>query len=347
MTANARDGPARSCTPRTMSTQPPAHDMPALLAAHPRRVDGTEVRERIDDAWCSVRSGVHRPGRRAHRRQGTVSTVLAEVALPGPIRSQHAAYGVHPALLDACFQSVVAHPDVQARSAAVPAVAVGCPPATRLRSYPQCPLLLHAGDQSRRRRGRGRPRCAGRARNSPADRAWGCDSAAGPPRMTTRDRVLGERLLTIEWQQRALPEVDLADAGAWLLISTSDTADVLATALTDALKSTARNALRCAGRSMPTIWPTPNCCATTSVPADSPVWSSSPDPRTATPMSSVRVRGGEYVHHLVRIARELPEIPGESPRLYLVTRNAQTVLPDDRGQPGAGRAAWSDAGDRH
>ena len=35
--------------------------------------------------------------------------------------------------------------------------------------------------------------------------------------------------------------------------------------------------------------------------------------------------GREYVQHLVRITRELPEIPGEAPRLYVVTRNAQTV----------------------
>ena len=39
--------------------------------------------------------------------------------------------------------------------------------------------------------------------------------------------------------------------------------------------------------------------------------------------------GGEYVRHLVRIARELPEVPGGAPRLYLVTRNAQPVLADD------------------
>ena len=36
------------------------------------------------------------------------------------------------------------------------------------------------------------------------------------------DRVLAERLLTIEWQQRELPEVEHADAGTWLLVSTSD-----------------------------------------------------------------------------------------------------------------------------
>ena len=52
----------------------------------------------------------------------------------------------------------------------------------------------------------------------------------------SRDRVLNERLLTIEWQQRELPEEDHVHAGAWLLISTSDAAHLLATGLTDALK---------------------------------------------------------------------------------------------------------------
>jgi polyketide synthase 5 len=40
-------------------------------------------------------------------------------------------------------------------------------------------------------------------------------------------------------------------------------------------------------------------------------------------------RGRDHVHHLVRIARELPDIPGEPPRLYMVTRNAQTVVDGD------------------
>ncbi|MGH3561000.1 MAG: zinc-binding dehydrogenase, partial [Mycobacterium sp.] len=39
--------------------------------------------------------------------------------------------------------------------------------------------------------------------------------------------------------------------------------------------------------------------------------------------------GREYVQHLVRIVRELPDLPGEPRRLYVVTRNAQTVLSND------------------
>ena len=49
-------------------------------------------------------------------------------------------------------------------------------------------------------------------------------------------------------------------------------------------------------------------------------------PKNGNPDEECAARGGEYVRHLVRIARELPEVPGEPPRLYVVTRNAQTVL---------------------
>src|SRR4029079_9107744 len=37
----------------------------------------------------------------------------------------------------------------------------------------------------------------------------------------------------------------------------------------------------------------------------------------------------ESVQHLVRITRELPDIPNELPRLYVVTRNTQTVVASD------------------
>ncbi len=43
-----------------------------------------------------------------------------------------------------------------------------------------------------------------------------------------RDRMLTERLLTIDWQQQELPEADAADAGSWLLITTPNADDLLA-----------------------------------------------------------------------------------------------------------------------
>ena len=74
--------------------------------------------------------------------------MLAEVALPGSIRSQQSAYGVHPALLDACFQSVAAHPGVgRSPGGAGLLLPLGVRRAPRLRSRPHRPLLLYEGDQ--------------------------------------------------------------------------------------------------------------------------------------------------------------------------------------------------------
>ena len=58
-------------------------------------------------------------------------------------------------------------------------------------------------------------------------------------------------------------------------------------------------------------------------------WSCSPTSRQRW-TKRVWPRGREHVRHLVRIARELPELPAEPPRLYVVTRAAQAVLPDDQ-----------------
>jgi polyketide synthase 5 len=52
-------------------------------------------------------------------------------------------------------------------------------------------------------------------------------------------------------------------------------------------------------------------------------------PRNGNPDEECAVHGGEGVRHMVRIVRELAEIAGESPRLYVVTTNARTVLADD------------------
>ena len=61
---------------------------------------------------------------------------------------------------------------------------------------------------------------------------------SGASKSGDRDRVLDERLLTIEWQQRdAARRRTEPTPGSWLLITTSDAADLLATRLTDALKA--------------------------------------------------------------------------------------------------------------
>ena len=104
--------------------QPSAHDLEALLTAHPCRLEGDELRARFHER--GVQFGPAFSGlAAAHVGEETSSTVLAEVALHKSIRTQQAGYGVHPALLDACFQSVAAHPAVQQRQRR-PVVAVVC-----------------------------------------------------------------------------------------------------------------------------------------------------------------------------------------------------------------------------
>ncbi|CKQ85165.1 polyketide synthase [Mycobacterium tuberculosis] len=50
---------------------------------------------------------------------------------------------------------------------------------------------------------------------------------------------------------------------------------------------------------------------------------------TGTPHQGSADRGAEYVRRLVGIARELSDLPGAVPRMYVVTRGAQRVLADD------------------
>ncbi|BBZ72402.1 polyketide synthase [Mycobacterium paraseoulense] len=303
---------------------PPAHDISALLAAHPGREDGAEVRRRLDER--GIRYGQAFSGLAAlHTGEGATRTVLAEVKLPGQIRSQQDAYGVHPALLDACFQSVAAHPELRALGEDVLALPLGL---RRLRSY----------DAARRAR-----YCYTRVTKADASgveadlemldengvvllAVQGLRLGAGASESDHDERLLAKRSLTIEWRQRELPEAEHDNPGAWLVVGT--TADTVAP-MGDALKQL--------GAQCTTMcWP-PHADHTLNrerlrdqlraggfgglVIATGPGEGGSGD---RSPLL-----GLEAVQHLVRVTRELPDIPGELPRLYVVTRNAQTVVASD------------------
>jgi polyketide synthase 5 len=305
---------------------PPARDVSALLAAHPLREDGAEVRRRLD--LRGVRYGPAFAGLAAvHTSAEAAGTVLVEVALPRQIRSQQDAYGIHPALLDACFQSVAAAPEVAALGEDALALPLGI---RRLRSY--------AAARSARY-------CYTRVTKVGADGVeadldvldehgtvllgvHGLHLGAGASRHGHDDQVLGQRLLTVEWRQRDLPRVDDVDAGTWLLIDTA-TADTLGTSLTDALKD--------AGAQCITMcWP----LHADHVPNVEQIGAHLRDggvagvvilmaPPTGDGEAQSVGLGCEYVQHLTRITRELPEDAGALPRLYAVTRNAQTVVAGD------------------
>ncbi|MDF3339946.1 sulfolipid-1 biosynthesis phthioceranic/hydroxyphthioceranic acid synthase [Mycolicibacterium septicum] len=307
--------------------QPPAYDMSAVVAAHPCDEDGAEVRNRVGQhgiqygpaftGLVTVRTG-----------EAEARTVLAEVALPRSIRSQQDAYGVHPALLDACFQSVEAHPDVQALGGDVLGLPLGV---RRLRAYGSarnahyCYTRLIKAD----------------ATGIEADidvldkdgtvllTVQGLRLGTGASGSGHDDQVLSERLLTVEWRQRDLPEVEYAEAGSWLLISASDGPDAATDTLSSILKD---RGAQCTTMSWPNQADDSLTCAelgnhlragrfTAVVVLTSP---NNGDHNDQSPLL-----GREYLRHMVHIARELPEMSGELPRLYVVTRNAQTVVAGD------------------
>lgn len=306
---------------------PPAYDMSALLAAHPCDEDGAEVRNRVGQhgiqygpafaGLVTVRTG-----------EAKARTVLAEVALPRSIRSQQDAYGVHPALLDACFQSVEAHPEVQALGGDVLGLPLGV---RRLRSYGSarnahyCYTRLVSADTS-----------GIEADIDVLDSEGTILLSAQGLRLGTNasgsghdDQVLSERLLTVEWRQRELPEVEYPDAGSWLLISASDSPDAVADRLSELLKATGAQctAMR---------WPDqPDDSLTCAQLGDhlrdgrftAVVILTAPNNGDHTDQSPLL--GRDYVRRLVHITRQLPEMSGELPRLYVVTRNAQTVVAGD------------------
>lgn len=306
--------------------QRPAHDTSALLAAHPDRQDGDEVRSRVDEH--GVTYGPAFTGLAVvHTGEEDTGTVLAEVALPRSIRSQQDAYGVHPALLDACFQSVAAHPEVQSLGTGEMALPLGV---RRLRAYGSARNARYCYTRI----------TSAHASGVEADIdvldehgtavlvVRGLRLGTGVAEQGQQDRVLAERLLTVGWQQRALPELPHADTGAWLLVSTA-TDDVM-TDLTDAL--TAQGA-HCTAMS----WPLRADHDSNAEQLRNHLRGNRFD-GIALFMDSSRAEidaedsllGCEYPQHLVRIARELAEVSVESPRLFVVTRRAQSVLAGDR-----------------
>lgn len=305
---------------------PPAYDTSALLARHPRREDGAESRKRLDQR--GVKYGPAFAGLGVvHTGDGETPTVLAEVALPREIRSQQDAYGVHPALLDACFQSVAAHPDVQAKDGDLLALPLGI---RRLRLYGAARNAHYCYTQVTKSDG-----SEIEADLDLLDESGtvllavrGLRLGTGASQQHLKDRQLGERLLSVEWRPAQLPELPHTDAGSWLVIRAT-TSEAIAAAVTDALKGQGaqctsmswsphadvatkaqelRNHLRPGGFSGVVILEGPR---------DSDAADQSPQ------------LGRESVQHLVHIARELSESAAGSPRLYVVTRNAQTVAAAD------------------
>ncbi|MCV7284143.1 type I polyketide synthase [Mycolicibacterium wolinskyi] len=311
----------------TDQPEPWAYDIAALQADHPVRLDGAALR-----SWFDARGIQYGPafgGLTAAHSAEFGATVLAEVALPGPIRSQQSAYGIHPALLDACFQAVGAHPELQADPSGAIMLPLGV---RRIRAYgstrdvrycyvtttaitlAEVEVDIDVLD----------------ANGTVLLRVTGLRLGTGVATSTQRERVFNDRLLAIDWHRKDSPEPDALDVGGrWLLISTSREADEIAATLADALhKHRAEVATTAWGTGDDHAEQAAKLRNRLSAHAFSGVvvltsdQGGDPSPRTAE-------LGADSVSHVVRIARELAEIPGEPARLYVLTRNAQTVVDGD------------------
>lgn len=297
-------------------------DISALLAAHPQLTEGGALRQSF--AERGVEYGPAFGGLVSARTAGRKSrSVVAEVRLPSAVRWQPTGYRVHPALLDACFQAVLAHPSVKDASKGGGLLPLGV---RRLRRYAStrptryCHLRVTS--------------VTGSAVEVDLDLldehgavlliVQGlCMAISGG----AADQLMTERLLTIDWQPQALPTVPQRAVGRWLLVDTAED-DPLTSRLADTLKISGAQ------------------CETLS-------WAERADHLANAWQLAAQVRSGleglaivcpppagdldeqgllrsrEQVRHLVRITRGLPELSAQPPRLYVVTRRAQIVLPDD------------------
>ena len=305
--------------------QGPRHDVADLLAAHPVIVEGAAIRE-----FFSARGIGYGPAfgglTAAHTGDSSGRTVLADVALPGSIRSQQGSYRTHPALLDACFQAVGAHLDILSDTTGALMLPLGV---KELRAYDTtrnahyCYVRLTSMQST-----------AVEADVDVLDdegvvllAVTGLRLGSAVSEEGQRDRRLNDRLLTIEWRRQESPVAEPGGGRRWLLIDTGDEADGFPSQLVRALEAGDTDVTR--------LW----------WPEDADHADAAQSVRNtlaANAIAGVAViqgrgrsdddpagEGAERVRHLVRIASTLPDVPGEPPRLFVVTRAAQAVRSDE------------------
>lgn len=303
---------------------PAARDIAALLAAHPTRVAEADLHHA--DGGHGTRHGRGFPGLTAIRygsAQPIVgATALAEITLPGPLRSQQALYDIHPALLEACIHSVVLRPDVPrgADGAALRPVGV-----RRLRRHHLIRDARYCLSTV----------TATRADAYEADlelldvsgtvllRAEGLRFVTSGAEREAAERALDERLLTIEWLRRDAPDAGSAGSGRWLLLNTADAADPLATGLAAALAGAQGQSdvvsIQAGGP------PADALQGVLEGRSGVVLVTAAPDSGALSPQRSRAVMA-----NLLQVVKQMAALPGESPRLYVVTRGAASVQPGDR-----------------
>ncbi len=302
---------------------PGSYDIERLLADHPQEIDGPTMRDWYDQrgiqygpAFAGLTTG--------HTGERGSASILAEVALPGSIRSQQGAYGVHPALLDACFQSIGTHPDLQADTTGALMLPLGVRRLqlhTSTRNVHYCyaqiisasPTVVDVDLELLDEQG------------AVLMTVQGLRLGTGISEGGQRSQTLSQRLLTVDWLKIEQPKAEGGVPGHWMLISAAPSADALTSALSGELTQHEAEVatfdwsrdgdVDAAGAQLQIRLEADavNGVAVVLPPAD--------------PTSEVVDAG--WVRHVVRIAQVLAELPGEAPRLYVLTRDAQAVQVED------------------
>ncbi|MBU9764968.1 type I polyketide synthase [Mycobacterium sp. TNTM28] len=306
---------------RVGDAQPPqGHDVAALLAVHADRVDGADLRESF--AAHGIQYGPAFAGLAA-AATGAGASVFAEVALPPALRSQQSAYTVHPALLDACFQAVAVHPVIRDNPAGTLLLPLGVRrirvhAATRGAHYCLAQVnklgevLVEADLQILDEHGSVLVTIEGLRLGSQAGAAH-------------RDHTLNNRLLTVNWIQQGRPEAGETGSRSVLVIEPTEPGSELSNELVSVLDSHGVTANRM-------IWP----AGVDDIAAEETLEAHLQNDNIGAvvvfagdgPESGALSQSADEVRRLVHIARQLPEAAG-APRLYLLTRNAQSVCDGD------------------
>ena len=294
---------------------PAARDVAGLLAAHPDLRTGEEVRAALSARGIDY--GPSFTGLAAVHTSADAATAFAQIQLPDAARKSRSGFGIHPALLDACFQAVAAHPSVAGRRAG----GLMLPLSTaRLRRHGDCADARYCEVTV----------TANEATAVQADIAvldahgavllevTGLRMGSGATKSAERERLLSERLLTVDWEPLDPPAPDPATSGCRLLLA-ADPTDEFAGLLAAELDSAGSTCRRIRGSDQ--------IAAAAESGVTGVVVVAPPPPGTATEQSLTR--GRDLVGQLVGITRELTGIDGEPPRLYLVTRGAQPVTAGD------------------
>lgn len=320
MQAGKRDRHIAATLRAVPGGQKASYDISTLLAAPPHHCDRTDIHPGAVGGGCS--GDASPTATDTSQDEGEVWTHLAEITLPGAVRSQLHDYVIHPALLAECFLSIGAHPlisTVAAGSAVLGVNRLRVNGSTAQARY--CYARVSSAVDAVARVDIDVLDESGAVLAVVDGLQIGIESAK-----TRRDRRLSEGLLGVEWQQRKLAATEYADAGSWLTIDAGAGVSPMAAALAAALGAAGAHCVSLR-------WPL-------SDDRDQPVDELGDhlrnrrfrgvvvfaEPGSGGTENQPQLLSADRARCLARLFVELSRLCSEAPRLYVITVKAHSVV---------------------